>query len=195
MDGRITPPAPVVLVGDLKDLLTWSFDTVSPGVVSDRAYAGTAFLGTVQLGVLSVSCSLLFVQIHLLLKLLDPMHPAEVAAPPGFRPPPPPSLRRGTRASTSTNADDTLVPAGSLVVRRSRTRSRSAFSRSERRSRSPTRDSPEGGWFTPPARQPSPGGGRSFVRVELPIHQPAEGGGAAEPTRQPSENHGESSLL
>ncbi|KAA6411545.1 MAG: hypothetical protein FRX48_04825 [Lasallia pustulata] len=56
MDGRITPPAPVVLVGDLKDLLTWSFDTVSPGVVSDRAYAGTAFLGTVQLGVLSIQC-------------------------------------------------------------------------------------------------------------------------------------------
>ncbi|KAA6414544.1 MAG: hypothetical protein FRX48_01293 [Lasallia pustulata] len=39
-----------------EDLLTWSFDTVSPGVVSDRAYTGTAFLGMVQLGVLSIQC-------------------------------------------------------------------------------------------------------------------------------------------
>ncbi|KAA6407418.1 MAG: hypothetical protein FRX48_08661 [Lasallia pustulata] len=65
MDGRITPPAPVVLVRDLKDLLTWSFDTVSPSVVSDRAYVGTAFLGTVQLGVLSIQC----IQRKLLLRL------------------------------------------------------------------------------------------------------------------------------
>ncbi|KAA6413811.1 MAG: hypothetical protein FRX48_02173 [Lasallia pustulata] len=85
MDGRITPPALVVLVRDLKDLLTWSFNTVSPGVVSDRAYAGTAFLGTVQLSVLSIQCIRRKLLLHLGSTLLLLLAFAEA---PGLPPPP-----------------------------------------------------------------------------------------------------------
>ncbi|KAA6408508.1 MAG: hypothetical protein FRX48_07590 [Lasallia pustulata] len=94
MDGRITQPAPVVLVGDLKDLLTWSFNTVSPGVVSDRAYAGTAFLGTVQLGVLSIQCIRRKLLLRLGSALLLLLAFAEA---PGL--PPPPTLTTPFRES------------------------------------------------------------------------------------------------